>query len=56
MSNNNKTNEAKLIKTEKTWKRKSQWWNDFGENEIPGLNSLKPFEFEPKANIDGYWQ
>ena len=25
--------------------------NDFSENEIPDLNSLKPFEFEPKANI-----
>ena len=25
--------------------------SDFGENEIPDLNSLKPFEFEPKANI-----
>ena len=24
---------------------------DFSENEIPDLNSLKPFEFEPKANI-----
>ena len=22
------------------------------ENEIPDLNSLKPFEFEPKTNID----
>ena len=25
--------------------------SDFSENEIPDLNSLKPFEFEPKANI-----
>ena len=25
--------------------------NDFSENEIPDLNSLKPFEFEPKAHI-----
>ena len=25
--------------------------NDFSENEIPDLNSLKSFEFEPKANI-----
>ena len=24
---------------------------DISENEIPNLNSLKPFEFEPKANI-----
>ena len=25
--------------------------NDFSENEIPNLNSLKSFEFEPKTNI-----
>ena len=25
--------------------------NDFSENEIPDLNSLKSFEFEPKTNI-----
>ena len=25
--------------------------SDFSGNEIPDLNSLKPFEFEPKANI-----
>ena len=25
--------------------------SDFSENEIPDLNSLKPFEFEPKASI-----
>ena len=25
--------------------------SDFSENEIPDLNSLKPFEFEPKPNI-----
>ena len=25
--------------------------SDFSENEIPDLNSLKPFEFEPKRNI-----
>ena len=25
--------------------------SDFSENEIPNLNSLKPFEFEPKTNI-----
>ena len=24
---------------------------DFSENEIPDLNSLKPFEFEPKTKI-----
>ena len=27
--------------------------SDFSENEIPDLNSLKPFKFEPKTNI-GY--
>ena len=27
--------------------------SDFSENEIPNLNSLKPFEFEPKTNIGG---
>ena len=26
--------------------------SDFSENEIPDLNSLKPFEFEPKTNIE----
>ena len=25
--------------------------SDFSENEIPDLNSLRPFEFEPKLNI-----
>ena len=25
--------------------------SDFSENEIPDLNSLKPFEFERKPNI-----
>ena len=25
--------------------------SDFSENEIPDLNCLKPFEFEPKTNI-----
>ena len=25
--------------------------SDSSENEIPGLNSLKPFEFEQKTNI-----
>ena len=25
--------------------------SDFSENEIPNLNSLKPFEFEPKTII-----
>ena len=26
--------------------------NDFSENEIPDLNSLKLFKFKPKTNID----
>ena len=25
--------------------------SDFSENEIPDLNSLKPFEFKPETNI-----
>ena len=25
--------------------------SDFSENEIPDLNSLKPFKFEPKTNF-----
>ena len=25
--------------------------SDFSENEIPDLNSLKPFKFKPKTNI-----
>ena len=25
--------------------------SDFSENEIPDLNSLKPFKMEPKTNI-----
>ena len=25
--------------------------SDFSEKEIPDLNSLKPFKFEPKTNI-----
>ena len=25
--------------------------SEFSENEIPDLNSLKPFKFEPKTNI-----
>ena len=26
--------------------------SDFSENEIPDLNSLKSFKFEPKTNIE----
>ena len=45
----------KWNKTEKDRKNKEKENNsdesDFSENEIPDLNSLKPFEFEPKTNI-----
>ena len=45
----------KWNKTEKDRKNMEKENNsdesDFSENEIPDLNSLKPFEFEPKANI-----
>ena len=45
-------NEAKMRKTEKKHGKKSNSdESDFSENEIPDLNSLKPFEFEPKTNI-----
>ena len=27
-------------------------WSDISENEIPDLNSLKPFEFKPKKTIE----
>ena len=47
-------NETKLRKTEKTQKKKITPMRVTSvENEIPALNSLKPFEFEPKTNI-GY--
>ena len=39
-------NEIKLRKTENNTNE-----SDFSENEISDLNSLKPFEFEPKTNI-----
>ena len=42
--------ETKLRKTGKTWKKITDG-SDFSENEIPDLNSLKPFEFESKTNI-----
>ena len=32
-------------------KEKNSNESDFSENETPDLNSLKPFEFEPKSNI-----
>ena len=48
---NNKKNEAKLRNTEKTWKESNNDESDFSENEIPDLNSLKSFQFEPITNI-----
>ena len=49
------SNKKKWSKTEKDRKNMEKKntidESDFGENEIPDLNSLKPFEFEPKANI-----
>ena len=48
-----KRNETKLGKTEKNMEKGNNTdENYFSENEIPDLNSLKPFEFEPKTNID----
>ena len=49
--NNNKIKWKKLRKTEKTWKKNNSDESEFSENEIPDLNSLKHFEFEPKTNI-----
>ena len=47
--NSNDKKENKTEKTEKkTCKKNSTDESDFSENEIPDLNSLKPFEFEPK--------
>ena len=49
------SDKKKWTKTEKHRKNKEKENNsdesDFSENEIPDLNSLKPFEFELKANI-----
>ena len=50
--NNNDKKGNKTEKTEKkTWKKNSTDESDFSENEIPDLNSLKPFEFEPKKTL-----
>ena len=43
-------NKTKLRNTEKTWKNDTDE-SDFSENEIPDLNSLRPYELEPKTNI-----
>ena len=45
-------NETKLRKTERTRKRQQRWWKWLQWNEIANLNSLKPFEYEPKTNIE----
>ena len=43
--------ETKLRKTEKNMEKENNTdESDFSENEISDLNSLKPFEFEPKTN------
>ena len=44
--------ETKLRKIEKNLEKENNTdESDFSENEIPDLNSLKPFESEPKSNI-----
>ena len=49
------SDKTKWNKTEKDRKNMEKENNsdesDFSENEIPDLNSLKSFEFEPKTNI-----
>ena len=49
------SNKKKWNKTEKDRKNVEKENNtgesDFNENEIPNLNPLKPFEFDPKTNI-----
>ena len=41
-----------MRKTEKNMEKENNSdESDFSENEIPDLNSLKPFEFERKTNI-----
>ena len=50
------SDKKKWNKTEKNKKDMEKENNsdesDFSENEIPDLNSLKPFKFEPKTNWD----
>ena len=52
------SDKKKWNKTEKDRKNMEKENNtdesDFSENEIPNLNSLKPFEFEPKTNIGDF--
>ena len=49
------SDKQKRNKTEKSRKNMDKENNsdesDFSKNEIPDLNSLKPFRFEPKTNI-----
>ena len=49
------SDKKKWNKTEKDSKNMDKENNsdksDFSENEIPDLNSLKPFKMEPKTNI-----
>ena len=49
------SDKKKWNKTEKDRKNMEKENNtdesDFSENEIPNLNSLKPFEFETKTNM-----
>ena len=42
------SDKKKWKKTEEDRKRVDE--SDFSKNEIPGLNSLKTFEFEPERN------
>ena len=43
---------SKLRKTEKNMEKENNSnESDFSENEIPELNSLKSFKFEPKTNV-----
>ena len=48
------SDKTKWNKTEKDRKNMEKEFNtdesDFSENEIPDLNSLKPFKFKPKTN------
>ena len=48
-------NETKLRKTEKNMEKENNTdESDFSENEIPDLNSLKPFEFERKTKTGDF--
>ena len=56
MSSSKKKKKTKLRKGEKDRKNMEKESNsdenDSSENEIPDLNSLKSFKFEPKTNIE----